>query len=139
MRPTSAPARPARERGFAIVTAIFLLVILGMLGGFMVTLSTTQSVTSAQDYQGSKAFRAARAGIEWGAASIADQGGTECPADETTMTVGGYAVTVKCVHNTYDEGGVTRTIFWLTSTASAGGSLGQIGYSERTMNAFVEF
>lgn len=126
-----------RQRGFSLVTAIFLLVILAMLGAFMVTLSTTQNVTSAQDYQGSQAFRAARAGIEWGVASIKTLV-TSCPAP-TTMTMGSYSVAVTCTLNSYDEGGTPRRIFWLASTATTGGSVGSIGYIERTMNAFVEF
>jgi MSHA biogenesis protein MshP len=52
-------------RGFSLPTAIFLLVILALLGAFMVSLSTTQNVMSAQDVQGSRAYNAARAGMEW--------------------------------------------------------------------------
>ena len=133
-----------RQRGFSIVTAIFLLVILAMLGAFMVTLSTTQNITSAQDVQGSQAFRAARAGIEWDVASIKTLA-TSCPASPSNLTVGNYAVAVTCTRNTYDEGkddqGVVtpRYIFWLESTATTGGSVGSIGHIERTLNAFVEF
>lgn len=52
-------------RGFAIITAIFLLVILAAIGVAMVTLSTTQQTTSAIDVMGARAYQAARAGIEW--------------------------------------------------------------------------
>jgi MSHA biogenesis protein MshP len=52
-------------RGFAIVTAIFLLVILAALGVGMLVFSKAQQTTSAYDVQGSRAYQAARAGIEW--------------------------------------------------------------------------
>jgi MSHA biogenesis protein MshP len=53
-------------RGFSLPTAIFLLVILALLGAFMISLSSTQNVTSAQDVQGFKrAYQAARGGMEW--------------------------------------------------------------------------
>ena len=57
------------QRGFAAIAAIFLVVVLAALGGFMLTFSNTQQLTSAQDVQGSRAYWAARAGLEWGIAS----------------------------------------------------------------------
>ena len=58
---------PLRQaRGFSIVSAIFLLVVLSLLGSLMLTFSTVQHITGAQDVQGSRAYQAARAGIEWG-------------------------------------------------------------------------
>lgn len=53
------------QRGFAIITAIFLLVILAAIGVAMVTFSTAQHATSGQDVMGARAYQAARAGIEW--------------------------------------------------------------------------
>jgi MSHA biogenesis protein MshP len=55
-----------RPRGFAIVSAIFILVVLAALGAFIVSVSTNQHVGSALDIQGVRAYQAARAGIEWG-------------------------------------------------------------------------
>lgn len=52
--------------GFAIVAAIVILVILAGLAGFVVSLTTTQNMTLAQDVQGARAYQAASAGIEWG-------------------------------------------------------------------------
>ena len=41
-----------RQKGFAAVAAVFLVVGLAALGAFMVSLSNTQQVTSAQDTMG---------------------------------------------------------------------------------------
>ncbi len=50
----------AAQRGFSIVSAIFLLVVLATLGAFMVTFSTVQHTTSAHG-------RARRASLPGGA------------------------------------------------------------------------
>lgn len=136
-----------KPNGFAIVSAIFLLVILAALGAFMLTMSSTQHLTSAQDLQGSRAYRAARGGLEWAAATLSADSSV-CPAASTTLDDGDgsppadledFTVVVTCAMNSYDEGGATRNIFWIASTASSGGAVGGIGYTERQLNAFIEF
>ena len=57
----------AFQRGFSLISAIFLLVVIAALGTFAVTISTTQHMGAAQDVMGARAYQAARAGIEWGA------------------------------------------------------------------------
>lgn len=65
-------------RGFAIVSAIFLLVALAALAGFMVMFANRQQLTSAQDIQGSRAYWAAKGGVQWAAATIVAT--NACPA-----------------------------------------------------------
>lgn len=124
------------QQGFAIVAAIFLLVTLSALGAFMLNFSNTQHLTSAQDIQGSRAYWAAKAGVQWAAANI--QPAAACPA-AATLTLDGFAVAVTCTSNTYTEGSDTRIIYWVQSTATSAGSVGSIGYSERAINSFIEF
>jgi MSHA biogenesis protein MshP len=82
------------ERGFASIAAIFLLVVMAALGGFMLTFSNTQQLTSAQDLKGSQAYWAARAGLEWGMGSVIRQASrtAACPTTDTNLTGfdGGY-------------------------------------------------
>jgi MSHA biogenesis protein MshP len=125
-------------RGFSLPTAIFLLVILALLGAFMVSLSTTQNVMSAQDVQGSRAYNAARAGMEWALYNL-KLPATTCPVSPTSLTVDGFAVSVTCSLATHDEGGTTRYIFYIASTASTGGAIGTVGRVERMVGSFVEF
>lgn len=131
-------------RGFSLPTAIFLLVILALLGAFMVSLSTTQNVMSAHDVQGSRAYHAARAGMEWALYNLKPPA-TACPAASTTFPVDGFSVTVTCAPAgspatpSYDEAGTTRYIFYVASTASAGGAVGNMGHVERSVGSFVEF
>ncbi len=60
-----------KQSGFSLVSAIFLLVVLAALGAGMVTFSTAQNRNLALDIQGSRAYQAAQAGVEWAAYNIA--------------------------------------------------------------------
>jgi MSHA biogenesis protein MshP len=59
-------ANTVRQRGFSLISAIFLLVVLAALGAAMLTISTVHQASSALDVQGARAYQAARAGINWG-------------------------------------------------------------------------
>lgn len=55
-----------RQRGFGAIAAIVILVILAVLAAAIVSVSTTQQVTSAQDVMSARAWQVARSGNEWG-------------------------------------------------------------------------
>jgi MSHA biogenesis protein MshP len=130
------PAPRSRKcSGFAIVSGIFLLVVLAALGAFMVTISTTQNITSAQDIQGSRAYWAAKGGIQWAAASILS--GNACPLAQPGFA-DGFSVIVTCTANTYTEGVSSRNIYWVSATASAGGTVGSTTYVERQIQVFIQ-
>ncbi len=64
--------RRLAHRGFALASAIFILVVLAALA-VGITLLTTQSETGvAQDLRGSRAYHAARSGLDWGAYRVLD-------------------------------------------------------------------
>ena len=125
--------RRDRPAGFALPSAIFLMVVLAGLGAIIVTVSGLQHTASARDVMGSKAYQAARSGIEWGAYMVLQQaaalGAGVCPAASTAipMPAGtdltGLTVTVQCVLTNFDEG--TRTtgggnpleLYLITATA----------------------
>ena len=127
------------QRGFSIVSAIFLLVILSAMGAFMLTFSNVQQMTSAQDLQGGKAYQAARAGIDWGAYQILQGGGT-CAAS-TTVPLGGnlasFNLVVQCTsYGPYTEGANTFHLYQITATANSG-TLGSTTYVERQIQATI--
>lgn len=124
------------QHGFAAMAAIFLLVVLAAMGAFMLTFSNTQQLTSAQDVQGTRAYWAARGGLEWGIASA--MGAAACPASPASLALDGFSVSVSCAGQTFAEGGATRTIFRITSTASLGPAAGATGYIERSVSATIE-
>lgn len=121
-----------------MVAAIFLLVVLAALGAFMVTFSNTQHLTSAQDVQGSRAYWAARAGVDWAIGSIS-AAPAACPVSPVPFNVDGFALAVTCGLTSYDEGGVSKRVFRITSTATAGGAVGTLGRVERSLSATVEY
>jgi MSHA biogenesis protein MshP len=119
MTPRLVPPRPSAH-GFAIASAIFILVVLAALGAFIVNVSTNQQIGSALDIQGVRAYQAARAGIEWGtyqvqatpaynfsygtppvAVGSAPPNNRACPASPSSFvpaapTLAGFTVTVTC-------------------------------------------
>lgn len=60
----------SKQRGFALILAIFLIVTLAAMGVYLVTVSTGQIEATTQDEQGARAYQAARTGIDWGAYQV---------------------------------------------------------------------
>ena len=55
-----------RSAGFAIATALFILVVLAAIAAAMVNLFSGENARLGMEAQGTQAYQAARAGIEWG-------------------------------------------------------------------------
>ena len=135
---------PFLQRGFAAIAAIFLVVVLAALGGFMVTFSNTQQLTSAQDVQGVRAYWAARAGLEWAVVAIPATPAL-CPNAAATVVTGavpaaidGFVLQITCSRRLYAEGGAAPVIYVVESRASAGAAVGGISYIERSVSATLE-
>jgi MSHA biogenesis protein MshP len=115
-----------RQRGFSLPTAIFLLVILAMLGAFVVSVTGFQQKASTLDIQGSRALQAARAGVEWGAYQVL-RGANVPPVvpgcfAATNLTfagtsMSGFTTTVTCTRTTHSE--LTATVYMDQITAVA--------------------
>lgn len=92
---------PNAQRGVVLMAAIFLLVVLAALAGYLLTISGTTHYSSLMAVLDARANSAARAGVDW-AAYEALHGGGACSADPGTTTsftlteggLSGYAVTV---------------------------------------------
>jgi MSHA biogenesis protein MshP len=132
------------QQGFAAIAAIFLVVVLAALGGFMLTFSNTQQLTSAQDIQGSRAYWAARAGLEWGFARVNAVGSASAVTAATCTTaaplsINDFSVMVTCTGagTPFVEAGVDKYIYQLTSVASTG-TAGSVGRIERSISASME-
>ena len=105
------------QRGFGVIAAIVVLVILSTLAAAIVALSTTQSMTLSQDILAARATQTARAGTEWGLfqafSNAAAWNGASCntgtqlaPVSATldTSAVNGFQATVTCWSAVYNEG-----------------------------------
>jgi len=132
-----------QQLGFTIVSAIFILVVIAALGAFIVNISSSQQIGSALDVQGSRAYQAARAGIEWGVYQVqastnyqfgfgTSPVGTNlkttasinvraCPTSPSSFTLPaptltGFTVTVTCTATT-DQGSTGPTVYKVVATA----------------------
>ena len=131
-----------KQTGFSIVSAIILLVVLAFLGAAMVTFSTNQQQSAAMDVMGSRAYQAARAGVEWGAYQVLQNAGACVPI--TTLpalagTLSGFTVTVTCGATVASEVSAATgivTVYDLTSTA-AQAAVGQPDRVERQIQISI--
>lgn len=156
MKNTLMVVRHRAQRGFSLITAIFLLVVLAGLGAAMVTFSTVQHQSSALDVLGSRAYQASRAGIEWAAFEIVQSGvaappsgaggfAALCQAASASSsvnlagTLSAFSVSVSCNASSAVENTATVWMYGITSTASgvAGATVGSPGYVERQMTVMI--
>lgn len=147
------------QRGFSLPAAIFLLVVLWLLGAFVVSITGTQQSGIALDAQGTRAYQAARAGVEWAAYHVLDPNNTLtsttpptnllafCPGattlSPTTVTLpplagslAGFTVTVNCTPTDATEGNRVIRVFRIVSTATSG-MPGTAAYIERKLEAVL--
>jgi MSHA biogenesis protein MshP len=119
-------------RGFALVSAIFLLVVLAAVGVAIMTFSTVQHTTSGLDVMGSRAYQAARAGVEWALyqrlnPQVAKPGvsPTYCATAGTTQTfalpagttLSPFTVTVQCSYTPNANTPTPIVVRTITATA----------------------
>ena len=76
-----------RQSGFSVVTAIFFIVVLALIGTAIVYVLGLQSAGHQLDVLGARAYQAARAGIEWGAYQVLDPDNTLNATDCSGATV----------------------------------------------------
>jgi MSHA biogenesis protein MshP len=113
-----------RSRGFSLVSAIFLMVVLVILGVSLVTISAVQHTTAAQLLQAARANYAARAGADW----VASQGSGWCAAGPYPMAssftlpapMSGFTIGVSCTRTSHTLDTATQQYFVVDITASSG-------------------
>jgi MSHA biogenesis protein MshP len=123
-----------RQRGLAIVNAIFLIVVLAALAAAVATLSKVEHDTGAKSLLSAKVYYGAKSGLDWGIQQAIAAG--SC-AGSTSFTLtqaalAGVNVTVTCSTAAY----APANVHYLVSTATTG-SLGSLGYAERRLEATV--
>lgn len=127
--------RARRAAGFSTIVALFLLLVLAILGSCIASVVGLQQSSSQLDILGVRAYHSARAGMEWGAQAVLDPGNTlnpascgpvvmpSCPASPTSLAgLGGslspFTVTVTCTQ-TADTTEGNRSIRVFAVVASA--------------------
>jgi MSHA biogenesis protein MshP len=110
-----------QQHGFSLVPALFLLIVLAVLGAVAVRLSATQAQTVVLAMQSSRAYAAAQAGIEWSAYDAVVNG--SCTGGTLALTeagLSGFSVDTSCSSTTHTEGSNTIHVFVIESFARAG-------------------
>lgn len=124
------------QQGFAIITAIIIVVVLAGLGAFAASFIPMQQLGSASDVMGTRALYAARSGLEWGAYQVS-QGGPSCVASSsntfpsTATSMQGITVTVVC-------DGSKAPLYKITSTACTQPSGGACPNTSTPTSVYVE-
>lgn len=133
------------ERGFALISAIFLLLMLAALGAFMVTMSGVQQASISQSIISSRVYYGARSGLEWAVhlATAPAVGSGVCAASTNFVSppagLDGISIRVECnvVRYCSNQSCTKETsMFQITSTASYG-SPGSWNYAERKLYSGV--
>ena len=136
------------DTGFSLISAIFLLVVLSALGTFMLMFSSAQQIGMVQDLEGSRAYQAARAGVEWGLYQVSHT--SLCPATthlnfDSATGLAAFTSSVSCTQDgPYTEGGSSISVYRLTANAcnrpasgACPGGAGSLSYAERQVQAVV--
>ena len=137
-------ARPARRdlklsappglRGFALIPALFVIVVLGALAVVAIRVGNGQQQTVIMSLQEARALAAARAGIEWGAYQSTGGG---CAASTTlTLTeaaLNAFTVVVTCTAVSFANGAAMSTSYAINSSATWG-VYGQPSYVRRVFS-----
>lgn len=114
----------ARQRGFSVITAVFLLLLMAVLAAAIANIVSTSHVNLAADIGGARAYQAARAGAEWGIFQLDPNaqaaGLPNCFAD-STPAVPGHTVNVTCASTDHSEAGRSIRIYRIVSLAVADG------------------
>jgi MSHA biogenesis protein MshP len=122
-----------KQTGFSLVGAIFILVIVSLLGQYLLGITGVQRQTSLLALQSARAYQAANAGIEWAV-------GHSLFCSSGNFMLNNFTITVTSVadnNNPYNEDDVNIEICYVTSKAEYG-VYGQLDYVSRTIEANIQ-
>jgi MSHA biogenesis protein MshP len=130
-----------RQKGFTLVTAIFLLVVLAAVGSFMVTIGGTQRTTSVAAVQGARAYQAARSGIEWAIYRVITDGDCSMTNGQSfTTSVSGlnnFTVSLACTPTTHSEAGTNNVNVFVVSSTATFSTYGNLDFVQRRISATI--
>ena len=134
------PDRLRRQRGFGLVAALFVIIVITLVIAAMARLSTTKHGSNSLALQQARAYQAARAGLEWGISRAFNAG--SCSNSAVNMAGGGlseFTVSLTCSSTSHtDDDGSSLTIYRLTAQAQNGSAGSRPDYAFRSLTAVVE-
>lgn len=128
----------SKQKGITLIGAIFVLVIVSLLGIYLVKITGAQRQTVLMNLQSARAYQAANAGIEWGIERIVNASGS-CSASTTlSPKINNFTVKVNCDQlSSYSEGLNTVNVYRVTAKSEYG-TYGDTGYVSRTIQVIVQ-
>lgn len=120
------PSPYRRQGGFALVAAIFLMVVLGATAAFLVNITGVQRESNNLSLLSTGAYYAARSGLDWGIYRVVESPGI-CPSTLGSIgsfSIGIYAVQIDCVGS---------GDFYQISVLASHGSFGQRDFVSRQL------
>jgi len=124
--------KKTNQKGFTLIQAVFILVVLGLLGMVMVRLIGVQSSTGVMALQGARAYHAARSGLEWGAARAV--AGQSCVG---SLMIENIEVDVTCTSESFTEGSVGPYSIYHIESVAEYGNYGSADYVSRRVEMKV--
>jgi MSHA biogenesis protein MshP len=111
-----------KQRGLALVGAIFLLVVLAALGAFAVRINMAQGHGAELELQQLRAQAALNTGMEYAAARVLASGADNCANLASLVNLpGGFTVTFNsCVYVQYTINGVAVHVHTVDVVTSSG-------------------
>jgi len=138
-----------KQKGFSLVSAIFIVVVLAALGSYMVTIGGANRASTTAALQGARAYQAARTGIDWAVYTITQAGSqatarTNCsnvinPASFglTATGLNGFTVSLDCSFTGHNQQGNDNiTVYRLTAVANSG-AYGDPEFVQRRISATI--
>jgi len=142
-----------KQRGFAAILAVMLIVGFALIGTFMLTTVGSQNMTTALSQREMQAWFAAQSGIDWAINQVVRDSsgcppncnaGTACLAtvDPATLTPGSYAngfsVEMDCSCTCVNEGALGRYAMYNITATATQGNAADPDYVSRTAQALVK-
>jgi MSHA biogenesis protein MshP len=125
------------QKGIAIVSAVFLIVMLSTVALALVSISSSMHQSASLQIREARALNAARAGIEYAAYQEVATGLDSAACNSsTTLNLGGYLVTVFCAGTAHTVKGQEKDVYQLSAVATAG-NWGTVGYVRRRVETVL--
>lgn len=126
-----------RQRGFGLVAAMFVIIIIAAVIAVMARLAVTQNATNSLAIQQARAYQAAQAGLEYGIVQVL--AGAGC----ASFVLNGFAIDVVCALApnspvAVPEESVALASFYSITATAEYGSVGDPDYAFRSLTAVLE-
>jgi MSHA biogenesis protein MshP len=126
------------QKGITLIGAIFVLVIVSMLGIYLVKVAGVQRQSVVSNLLSARAYQAANAGLEWTLSQLINQ--NSCVSNTLlSETINSFKVTTSCSplsSGGYDEAGTIINIYRVTSQSEFG-TYGTNNYISREIETIV--